>query len=150
MENKFLIYLVIVLLFSVIGYFLRLHKFKQLKREIVPKKIKSFSNLLFRRVSARTSNHFTIGGKSIPVEVYFTRNQVVVFPTRFSLFNSAPLPLEINKRLEDIVVNYLEDSIEVLYTQHKDDVVLKGKFKLIGTKMQYGEIKEFLNTWLND
>lgn len=129
---------------------MRLHKFKQLKREIVPKKIKSFSNLLFRRVSARTSNHSTIGGKSIPVEVYFTRNQVVVLPTRFSLFNSAPLPLEINKRLEDVVVNYLEDSIEVLYTQHKDDVVLMGKFKLIGTQMQYGEIKEFLNTWLND
>lgn len=154
MENKLLIYIGFALVSIIVGIIIRINKFKQLKADVLPKQIKSFQNLLFKFSYAKTgtlSGSYGLGSKAKSVDVYFTRNQMVVLPSNFSIFGSYPLPLEINKRLEDLNFEYQSDSIIVYYTnENYGEKIVKGKFFLKGSQMQLGELKQYLETWLHD
>jgi hypothetical protein len=135
--------------------FVKWNKTKKLREELKRKQIKSFRNLRYKEISISSGgllHKFNFGLTSTDVDLIFTNNQIQFLPTKFSFFLYASmLPFDINKRLDDLEVEIKRDKIIFYYTaRNYEHGETQNKISILGNQMQLGELKQYLETWLND
>lgn len=158
MENTLYKFLFVFIAGSILHFvmlFVKWNKTKNLREELKRKQIKSFHNFQYKEISISSGgllHKFNFGLSSTDVDLIFTNNQIHFLPTKFSFFLYASmLPFDINKRLDDLDVEFKRNKIIFYYsTRNYEHGETQNKISVSGPQMQLGELKQFLENWLDE
>lgn len=152
---KFLIVLALGSILHFVMLFVKWNKTKKLREELKSKQIKSFLDLQYKEISISSGGlfyKFNLGLSKTNIDLIFTRNQIQFLPHKFSFFlYGSLLPFDINKRLDDLEVRQTRDKITFIYSSRSyEHGETQNIISVKANQMKMGELKQYLETWLND
>lgn len=152
---KILFFLIAGSIFHFVMLFVKWNNTKKLREDLKRKQIKSFHNLQYKEISISSGGwlqKFNFGLSQTDVDLIFTNNQIQFLPTKFSFFLYASmLPFDINKRLDDLDIEFKRNKIIFYYSaRNYEHGQTQNKISISGSEMKLGELKQFLETWLDE